>query len=330
LAAISSMRHFREQGYLVLADVFSRDEVNAWIRVIPSVIDENRQLFGLPSDEELPDAAPMLGRILCLHHVHKLSELFFALAKEPRITRVLKSLVGPNVKCVQSQLFIKPPGYPGNPWHQDEGPIPTRDRSLVAAWIAIDDSTVSNGCLQVVPGSHMNGYLYPRREHHYDQEYDFAEESFGFDEKRVKAVEVTAGSMVFFHGYLLHGSARNCSSGYRRAIVYHYMNSYSPLPWRGGQGDYRDIVPVLGRDPYAWKGYDEISVPHLRRWPKSEGKLASAELGYEIREKISIAVSLWYENEGRALSLLRDAIRQIDDSPDSDLGGFRSKNRSDQ
>ena len=38
--------------------------------------------------------------------------------------------------------------------------IPTRDRSLIGAWIAIDDANIENGCLWVIPGSHRNGYLY--------------------------------------------------------------------------------------------------------------------------------------------------------------------------
>ena len=49
--------------------------------------------------------------------------------------------------------FVKGPGMPGNNWHQDEYAIPTRDRSLTAAWIAIDDVTLDNGCLWVIPES---------------------------------------------------------------------------------------------------------------------------------------------------------------------------------
>jgi len=39
------------------------------------------------------------------------------------------------VKCMQSMLFIKPLGFQGNPWRQDETAIPTRDRFLTGAWI---------------------------------------------------------------------------------------------------------------------------------------------------------------------------------------------------
>src|SRR5678815_1023233 len=99
---------------------------------------------------------------------------------------------------MQTMLFVKPPGFQGQAWHQDELYIPTRDRSLIGAWIAIDDATTENGCLYVIPGSHRSGYLYPQHEHTCREEWDFAPLSYGFDESSKVAVEVKAGSVVFF------------------------------------------------------------------------------------------------------------------------------------
>ena len=65
-------------------------------------------------------------------------------------------------------------------------------------------------------------------------EYDFAPESFDFPYRDDDAipVEVTAGSIVFFHGYLLHKSLKNRrTTGFRRALVNHYMSAESLLPW---------------------------------------------------------------------------------------------------
>ena len=56
------------------------------------------------------------------------------------------------IKSMQSMLFIKPAGKPGQAWHQDEYYIPTRDASLTGVWIALDDATIENGCLWVRPG----------------------------------------------------------------------------------------------------------------------------------------------------------------------------------
>jgi phytanoyl-CoA hydroxylase len=161
-------------------------------------------------------------------------------------------------------LFVKPPQFQGQAWHQDEIYIPTRDRSLIGAWIALDDATVENGCLWVIPESHRMGYLYPQRAHNRSEEFDFAPESFGFDEKKEVPVVVKAGTVVFFNGYLLHRSFKNRTAGcYRRVLVSHYMNAWSHLPWdiREGESparaDRRAIIPVSGTDPYAWKGYEQ-------------------------------------------------------------------------
>ena len=197
-----------------------------------------------------------------------------------------------SVKCMQSMLFVKPPGFQGQAWHQDEIYIPTRDRSLIGAWIAIDDATIENGCLWIVPGSHRSGYLYPQRDHNNPDEFDFAGQSYGFDEKEEIPVEVPAGSVVFFNGYLLHRSAKNRSSIYRRVLVSHYMNAYSLLPWHVKQGepaamaDRRTIVPVSGVDPYAWKGFGALAEERVaadvqgeRSDDRSEGGSSGAEGG---------------------------------------------------
>ncbi|QOC93912.1 phytanoyl-CoA dioxygenase family protein [Micromonospora craniellae] len=308
-----ALAQFERDGYVVFPELFAPAEIVIIRDAIPRVLDENRSILGLPGPERVRDSNRLLDQVLCVHHVHKISEIFRSLAEHPSILRHLVELVGPQVKCLQSQLFVKPPGFPGNPWHQDEGPIPTRDRSLVAVWIALDDATAENGCLKVVPGSHRSGYLYPVREHHRPDEYDFTTESYGFDEERARTVEMAAGSAIFFHGYLLHGSSRNESLGKRRALTYHYMNSFSLLPWQGGRGDYRDVFPVLGADPYEWKGYEEQSVPHLRMWPDPGRAPGVGALPYALRTKITAAVRLWGHDERAALRQLREALRETPD-----------------
>ena len=275
----SLVARFHHDGFLIVPDLLSPAEVAQLCQAIPRTLDENRSTLGLPGPDTVPNPDRLLDDILCVHHIHKISDLFRAFAGHDRITAHLEHLIGPDVKCLQSQLFVKPPGFPGNAWHQDEGPIPTRDRSLVAVWIALDDATGANGCLRIVPRSHRAGYLYPMREHHRPDEYDFTTEAYGFDDSAVQPVELPAGSAVFFHGYLVHGSTRNTSGGTRRALTYHYMNSYSLLPWQGGRGDYRDVFPVLGADPYEWKGYADQSVPHLRLWPDPGRPLRAGPAG---------------------------------------------------
>ncbi len=220
----------------------------------------------------------VVRRYLCIHFPHKLSALMRQALAHPLVVEALRQLVGPNLKAMQSMLFIKSEGKPGQAWHQDELFIPTRDRSLTAAWIALDDATVENGCLWVLPGSHARGVLYPDRDHD-DSRFDCEVEAYDFpygDDDAVP-VEVAAGSVVLFNGYLLHRSLPNRGRhGLRRALVNHYMSAESLLPWflppagvGMGRADHRDVVLVAGTDPYAHKGTVDLMRPHVR--PDGQG-----------------------------------------------------------
>lgn len=264
------VQNFVEDGYMVLPGVLSADELD---ELKEDTVRIARGHYACDKLQPLPDTLTpqqILQNILCIHQPHYISPLMLRYVKHPLICGVLSQITAAHlpawdgsVKCMQSMLFVKPPGFQGQAWHQDEIYIPTRDRSLIGAWIAIDDATIENGCLWIVPGSHKTGYLYPQREHNNTEEFDFAPESYGFDTSLEMPVEVKAGSVVFFNGYLLHRSQKNRSNIYRRVLVSHYMNAYSLLPWSLKPGesvanaDRRVIVPVAGRDPYAWKGIEE-------------------------------------------------------------------------
>lgn len=264
---------YQRDGCLVVEDLVSPDEVEA-LRADAVKLCRGEypcpELPPVPADMSDEEA---IGQYLCLHQVHRISPVMLSGVTHPGIARVLTQLIGPDVKCMQSMLFLKPPRFPGQAWHQDEIYIPTRDRSLTGAWIALDDAEVENGCLWILPGSHAKGYLYPQRDHGNPVEFDFAQESYGFDDSGEVPVECPAGSVVFFNGYLLHRSRKNRSNHYRRVLVNHYMNANSLLPWHPpGEGermataDYRGVVLVAGEDPYAWKGYRTETAIHVRHF----------------------------------------------------------------
>jgi phytanoyl-CoA hydroxylase len=270
---------YHRDGYVVLREALSAPEVQALrdeaVRICRGELGavEGVQVAGADEPDEV-----VLRRYLCIHFPHKLSELLRGMLAHPVIIDALRQLTGPNIKSMQSMLFIKSEGKPGQAWHQDELFIPTRDRSLTAAWIALDDATVDNGCLWVLPGSHRPGVLYPDRDHD-DPRFDCEVEAYDFPygDHDAVAVAVPAGSVVLFNGYLLHMSQPNTGRhGLRRALVNHYMSAQSLLPWMlpppgvtMGRADHRDIVLVAGTDPYAYKGTVDLMRPHVR--PDGQG-----------------------------------------------------------
>ena len=269
-----------DNGYLAVPDLLSAGELDELKRDIIKLA-----RGGYPNQTIQPVAAQLsddevLSKILAIHQPHYVSRVMEKYTRHPNISGVLSQIAGAhlahwsgNVKCMQSMLFIKPPGYQGQSWHQDENYIPTRDRSLIGAWIAIDDAYVENGCMWVIPGSQRAGYLFPTRKHGDPDEFDTHDDmAVGFDESPQVPVEVKAGSVVFFNGYLLHQSLRNrTKDSYRRVLVSHYLSSESLLPWVKtvqdepvARADVRRVFPVAGVDPYAWKGYEKHPAAETR------------------------------------------------------------------
>ena len=269
------VRSYLDNGYLVVPGLLDRVDVDLLNAEIPRfargdypVRNPEALHLGLTDEESL-------RKLLAVHFPHWVNDTFLHYLRHPAIAAVLGRIVGAHlhgwdgrVKAMQSMLFVKPPGLPGQAWHQDEHFIPTRDRSLCGAWVALDDATVDNGCLWVLPGSHTTGVLHPVRAHGRPDRYDSAPEAydatdpgfFSFDDADMVPVPVSAGDVVFFNGHLLHKSLPNVTASmYRRAVVYHYCNAWSQLPWDvpgiEHADDFRVVVPVCGEDPYAWKGY---------------------------------------------------------------------------
>ena len=221
-----------------------------------------------PVKKPLSDTS-LLTRYMYIGQPHVLSKIIYKYIFHKNLTNILDHLVGANVpfwdgsyKCMQTMFVSKKPSSNGSPWHQDEHPIPTRDRSLIGVWLALEDATIENSCLWFIPESHQKGIIYERFEHS-EPEVDSMPIARGFDDSTEKPIEMKAKSALFFSGYLLHSSKKNQSDNYRPALTIHYCTSSSYLPWHG-ESNYRGIVQVKGIDPYASQGYTQ-PVPWVRK-----------------------------------------------------------------
>lgn len=266
-----NVEFYNERGFLIAPSILDVPEIDVLKKEAVEIFRGNRgHVDGLTDVKGLPDEA-VLKKYVAIHFPHKISPVIREHLSHPGIVRILEGIISPNVKCMQSMFFVKGPGKAGQSWHQDEFYIPTRDRSLTGAWIAIDDATIDNGCLWIIPGSQRAGSLL-RRVPNGSSEYadvDTVDVS-GYTAGDLLPVEVKSGSVVFFNGYTLHSSLRNKTADcFRMALVNHYMSAESMLPWdQDGKleptEDMRDIQMVAGVDPYAWKGVTDLNKPYLR------------------------------------------------------------------
>ena len=106
------------------------------------------------------------------------------------------------------------------PWHQDIGHGWGLDKNpFITVWTALDNATVENGCMQIVPGSNNLGIL---NESHYTSEEDQIKYTKGED---VIDLETEAGEAILLHNFLLHRSGINPTGLPRRAFSVAYMDA---------------------------------------------------------------------------------------------------------
>lgn len=263
---------YNDKGYLVAPSLLAPEDIEALKAETAKIFKGERgAIDGLLAKNDIDSDDEVLKKYVAIHFPHKISSLIHQILSHKNIVNVLTNLLGPNVKCMQSMLFVKAPGKAGQSWHQDEYYIPTRDCSLIGAWIAIDDATIENGCLWIIPGSHKPSFI---RRRIVNNSPDYADvDTVDVSEYRkgdMVPVEVKSGSVVFFNGYTLHSSLKNRTVDFfRMALVNHYMRAESMLPWdQDGKleatEDLRDIVMVAGADPYDYKGTVDVNRPYLR------------------------------------------------------------------
>jgi ectoine hydroxylase-related dioxygenase (phytanoyl-CoA dioxygenase family) len=168
----------------------------------------------------------------------RISDAFHDVLWNPRFLMAAYQLLGEKpVRFWHDQLFCKPPRQGGVvAWHQDYSYwTRTKPMEHLTCWCGLDDSTIENGCVNYVPGSHRWGLLNkPVIAGKMDGIFDFlnAEQKKQFNPV---PVETKAGHGIFHHPLVLHGSGENKSIHPRRAFVINviadgvYSDSDEPL-----------------------------------------------------------------------------------------------------
>jgi ectoine hydroxylase-related dioxygenase (phytanoyl-CoA dioxygenase family) len=99
--------------------------------------------------------------------------------------------------------------------------------ALVTCWTALDDVTLENGCMWVIPGSHLGGLVDHSKPWLVGDRPDKQVPDELLDRSRETAITMPAGSGSFHHSLLLHRSAANRSTRARRGLAVHYMSAHS-------------------------------------------------------------------------------------------------------
>ena len=238
------IERFWQDGYLVADDAVTAAQLAAMRAEIKDWVEASRAHtapFGPPTLNDRPRfdmgaehsaATPALRRV---NNPSDISAAFRAVMQEAAVVDMVADLIGPNVKFHHCKINLKLPGsHTEVGYHQDFAYTPHSNDDIVTALLMLDDMTLENGCLQVVPGSHR-GPVHSL----------FDGERFtGFiapavaAELKTKQVPITgpAGSVCLMHTRLAHGSDANRSARPRGLYICVYTAA--------------DAVP-LARNPMA-------------------------------------------------------------------------------
>ena len=167
------------------------------------------------------------------------SRAFLDLARDPEIVELVSGVLGEDVILWGCHVFCKPAveGYE-TPWHQDGHYWPIRPLATCTAWVALEPSTVENGCLRVIPRSHAGKQLH---EHLHEDRTDLTlnQRMADVDESAAVDIELQPGEMSLHDVYMIHGARANTSGRRRTGAALRYMPSTSVFE--------RDLRPVDGK-----------------------------------------------------------------------------------
>lgn len=251
---------YRSDGFVIVERVLSeRELVELRSRVDEAIALGIQAVANLSPQDEIdwsevaaPPRAIWRGLLQDIAHRH---ELFWALSRSGKILDLVEPILGNEISLYRSICVFKPKrdekAVIG--WHQDTAywkGVPEK----VVVFIALDNCTKENGCLHIIPGTHVG----PIREHAIRDDVV----SRVLEEKDLRSLpepqplELAAGDVLLFHSKLIHGSRGNLGETERRVIYFAYQ------PARGAV-NHRKGPPIIVRGPGS-AAWDQFPQPGRR------------------------------------------------------------------
>ena len=213
---------YRKNGFLVVPEVIALGQVAKARAKLVELIEASRRVPASNSIYDLEDAHSATNpRVRRIKDPHEVDPIYASLLNAPEITDIVAQLIGPDLRMEHTKLNIKP-ARGGEPveWHQDWAFYPHTNDDILEVGVMIEDCTMENGPLLVVPGSHRG----PVFDHHYQGYFAGAIDPAapGLDVHQAVAVTGKAGSISLHHVRIVHGSKDNLSQTDRPLLFFGY------------------------------------------------------------------------------------------------------------
>lgn len=223
----SQLEFFAKNGFVKGPQVLNEEQIERLRESLERIRQgKNKRLLELYEVDEDYVRAPTQN-VFHFLGAWMIDEAFHDILFHPKITVPISQLLGSRkVRMWHDQVFYKPANHPGVvTWHQDYSywtrSVPARH---LTCWIGLDDSTLDNGCVHFIPGSHQWD-LVPKVSLTKDME---AVKDYLTPEQREQFQPVPmilkAGECSFHDCFTMHGSYGNVSDRPRREVVLNFMH----------------------------------------------------------------------------------------------------------
>jgi ectoine hydroxylase-related dioxygenase (phytanoyl-CoA dioxygenase family) len=220
---------FWRDGVLVVEDAVTPEQLAALRRTFEAWVEDSRQhdqdygetLDGRKRFDLQPGHSAETPGLRRVQSPEEVSDVFASVMRSARTVEIVGDLIGPNLRFHHGKVNSKLPGTATKVlFHQDFNFQPMTNDDIITCLLFIDEVTLENGPLEVVPGSHK-GTLYT---HWHGGRFTGAVADSVMEEQGDKVVPCIgkAGSVCLMHSSLLHGSAPNLSDSSRTLYITTY------------------------------------------------------------------------------------------------------------
>ncbi|NKC10706.1 MAG: hypothetical protein GKR94_00425 [Gammaproteobacteria bacterium] len=211
---------FESNGYLILHDVLSADELAKVRAAANRAEDRWRADLSLPGYREWPFEE--------IDAIMEYDDVLFDLVEHPQVFPYVHEVLGPDVQLIDHAYYMtgRDGALNGSAWHTDlgnriHGIYRPRSTLMVRAIFALEDIGARSGPTLVLPGSHR-----------YPDDFDLPQVSDPVEMPGSVALECAAGSAYIYNGNLLHAPSTNRSNVTRRVLLFNYGHRWMRM-WRG-------------------------------------------------------------------------------------------------
>lgn len=203
---------------------FDRDGFHSPVHVFEQAeIDGHRQRL---EAFERQMGGPLKGQLR--NKPHLLFKWADDIVRHPRILDAVEDVLGPDLLVWSSSFFTKEANDPAFvSWHQDSTYWGLSEPDIVTAWVAFSDSVPENGCMRVMPGTHLLDQL-PHKDTFAENNLLTRGQEVQVDVDPARAVDIVLqpGEMSLHHVRLVHGSDANKSNRRRIGFAIRYVPTY--------------------------------------------------------------------------------------------------------